>query len=196
MILFILVIFVIALVVWYQIKYGHRNELLAKFPQPKRYPILNHALCFIGKSPKNLFDWLVDMNKKLGRVYLFRLDPFDDGSFIVSDPVVSEAILKSQNLLLGKCQSYNLLQPWLSNGVLLSSGKKYWQRRRIITPAFHFQILEKFVDIMDEHGEVLMDKLTEHDGKVVDVFPLVSLYSLDVICGERLEQEHKETRIN
>jgi cytochrome P450 family 4 len=190
MILFIFIVFVVSLVILYRIKYHYRNDLLAKFPQPKLVPIFNHALCFYGKSPKNLFDWLEDMNKKLGRVYVFTLDPFDDGTFVVSDPVVSEAILKSQKLL-DKGFDYDLIKPWLGDGLLISTGEKWHQRRKILTPAFHFQILEKFVDIMSEQGEVLLDKLAEHDGKVVDVFPLVNLYSLDVICGEIISKTTK-----
>jgi cytochrome P450 family 4 len=174
----------------YQIKYRHRNKLLAKLPALKRLPILHNSLWFIGKPPKEIFNWINDTRDKLGQVYLFTLDPFDNGSVVVSDPIVSEAILKSQKVLT-KGNVYNFITPWLGDGLLTSTGEKWHQRRKILTPAFHFQILEKFVDIMSEQGEVLLDKLAEHDGKVVDVFPLVNLYSLDVICGEIISKTTK-----
>lgn len=66
----------------------------------------------------------------------------------------------------------------------MSTGKKWHQRRRIITPAFHFKILEQFVDVMDKQGQVFVAKLQARVGQHFDFFPEISLYALDVICGE------------
>lgn len=111
------------------------------------------------------------------------LGPFDNGSFIVADPKVAEAIMSSQKFL-EKAEDYDMIKPWLGTGLLLSTDKKWFQRRKILTPAFHFQILERFVEIMDEQGRVLVDKLKKLDGKEVNVYPLINLYALDVICGK------------
>jgi cytochrome P450 len=124
------------------------------------------------------------MNSELGPVYLMTLEPFDDGTLIVSDPKVAEGILSSQKLLT-KGFDYDLIKPWLGNGLLISTGTKWHQRRKILTPAFHFQILEKFVEIMEDQGKILVNKLTEWNGKEIDVYPLVNLYTLDVICGTK-----------
>ena len=179
----LIIILLILTYVWYQVTYGHRNALLAKFPSPKRLPIFHNALILRSKSAKEVFDWLEEMKNKLGPVYLYTLDPFDNGSFIVSDPEIAEVVLKSTKLL-DKGHDYNYLKPWLNDGLSLSKGQKWHQRRKILSPAFHFKILEKFAEIMNDHGTVLIDKLHEFNGKVVDVFPLVSLCTLDVICGE------------
>jgi cytochrome P450 family 4 len=177
----VFICFVITIVLWYQVKYRHRNSILAKIPAPKKLPILHNALIFYGKSPKAIFDWFQEMSSTLGPVYVFTLEPFDDGTVFVSDPKVAEGILTSQKLL-DKGFDYDLLKPWLGTGLVVSTGKKWHQRRKILTPAFHFQVLEKFVEIMDEQGRVFVEKLNKYIGEEVDVFPLVNLYALDVIC--------------
>lgn len=183
MFIVITIILIISLAVWYQTKYGYRNGLLAKIPAPGKYFLFHNAFEFIGKSPKQLFDWIEIMSNKLGPVYQFTLDPFDNGTVVVSNVKVAEGILSSQKLI-DKGDDYELLKSWLGDGLLNSTGKKWHQRRKIITPAFHFQILEKFVEIMDEQGKVFIKKLEKYDQKSVDIFPLVNLYALDVICGE------------
>lgn len=67
---------------------------------------------------------------------------------------------------------------------MLSTGKKWHQRRRIITPAFHFKILEQFVDVMERQGQIFVNNLEILEGQHHDVFPQISLYALDVVCGE------------
>lgn len=57
-------------------------------------------------------------------------------------------------------------------------------RRKILTPAFHFKILDEFVGVFDKQGKILIENLKKHDGKIVDIFPIVALSTLDVICGE------------
>ena len=101
----------------------------------------------------------------------------------VSDPKVVEAVLTSSKHLK-KSSDYEMMKNWLGNGLLLSIGEKWRQRRKILTPAFHFQILEKFVDVMNDHGNVLIQKLQKLNGIEVEVHALLNLYALDVICGK------------
>jgi cytochrome P450 family 4 len=42
--------------------------------------------------------------------------------------------------------------------------------------------LEQFVEVMEKHGEILVEKLRKLEGQEVDIFPLISLYAIDVIC--------------
>lgn len=74
---------------------------------------------------------------------------------------------------------------------LFRSGKKWFERRKIITPAFHFKILEEYVEIFDRLGNVFVNKtLAKFDVKdEVEIYPLAILYALDVMCGECLQME-------
>jgi cytochrome P450 len=182
MFLEIFTVLVLFLLVWYRLKYGHRNQLLAKVPAPKRWPLIHHVPEFIGKTPRQLFIFFEEIKNKFGQVYVLTFEPFDDGSYVISDPKVAEAILTSLKHLK-KSNDYDMMKNWLGDGLLLSIGNKWKQRRKVLTPAFHFQILEKFVEVMESHGNVLIEKLEKLEGKEVDIHPLLNLYALDVICG-------------
>lgn len=109
-----------------------------------------------------------------------------------------------------KSPHYDFLRPWLGDGLLLSSGKinlikfclekiiknfvyskigkKWHDRRKIITPAFHFKILERFVEIFDRLGNTVIDKLHHLDEQSCDegfeFVHIAALYALDVMCGK------------
>lgn len=103
--------------------------------------------------------------------------------FITADVRMIEAILSSQQTIK-KNSLYNLLQYWLGNGLLLSTGKKWFRRRKIITPTFHFKILEEFVEVFDQQSAVMVEKLYDRaDGKtVINMFPVACLAALDIIA--------------
>lgn len=56
-------------------------------------------------------------------------------------------------------------------------------RRKLITPAFHFKILEDFMDIFNSSGAILIKKLHESQEEV-NIYKFINLFSLDVICGK------------
>ena len=66
------------------------------------------------------------------------------------------------------------------------SGPKWKSHRKIITPTFHFKILEEFIDVFNSNGQTLCDKLNrERSGKgPFDVYQYINLYALDNICGK------------
>jgi cytochrome P450 len=69
---------------------------------------------------------------------------------------------------------------------LLFVGPKWHNRRKILTPAFHFKILEDFFDVFMEQSSILVDKLQREIGNEAgfDIFPYVTHCTLDIICGE------------
>lgn len=97
-----------------------------------------------------------------------------------------EVILSSQQMIK-KSQLYDILVDWLGRGLLLSWGKKWHSRRKIITPTFHFKILEQFVETFDQQSSIMVQKLyAKADGKTaIDIFPVVCLCALDIIAGKK-----------
>lgn len=63
-----------------------------------------------------------------------------------------------------------------------------WKRhRKLLTPAFHFKILEQFTDVFDSQTAVMVERLSREVGKKsVDIYPYVTLCALDIICGKKL----------
>ncbi len=55
-----------------------------------------------------------------------------------------------------KARTYRLLTRWLGDGLLLSDGKKWARNRRLLTPAFHFDILKPYMNIYNDACDVLL----------------------------------------
>eukprot|EP00004_Rigifila_ramosa_P020745 TRINITY_DN541_c0_g2_i2.p1 TRINITY_DN541_c0_g2~~TRINITY_DN541_c0_g2_i2.p1 ORF type:complete len:551 (+),score=168.96 TRINITY_DN541_c0_g2_i2:1045-2697(+) len=59
------------------------------------------------------------------------------------------AVLKSDT---PKSSSYDFARPWLGNGLLTNNDPVDWKRkRRLITPAFHFDVLKEYVRIFADN---------------------------------------------
>ena len=74
---------------------------------------------------------------------------------------------------------------------LKSHGEKWSKRRRLITPTFHFEILNDFLLVMNEQAEILTNILAdlprnEANEIEVDIFSRLCSCTLDIICGKVL----------
>jgi cytochrome P450 len=66
-----------------------------------------------------------------------------------------------------------------------STGQHWATHRKLLTPAFHFKVLESFVDVFNRNGKILVEKLSSHvNGPEFDVTPYMILCALDNISGE------------
>ena len=45
---------------------------------------------------------------------------------------------------------YRNLIPWLGEGLLVAGGSKWARSRRLLTPAFHFEILKPYQEIYNQ----------------------------------------------
>ncbi|XP_062555241.1 cytochrome P450 4d2-like isoform X2 [Armigeres subalbatus] len=171
----------ISLAVYVYQQFASRLFYAAKIGGPKGYPILGNSIQFGTKSPADFLLELQKTNQEYGKFYRLWIGP--DLIFPITDVKLVEAILSSQKLL-EKSVQYDFLRPWLGNGLLTSDGRKWHSRRKIITPTFHFKILEQFVEIFDQQSSILVDQLKTKaiSGEDFDVFPMVTLCALDVIC--------------
>lgn len=70
----------------------------------------------------------------------------------------------------------------------ISTGPKWRQRRKMLTPTFHFSILTDFLEVMNEQTDILLEKLGKQAGKgPFNCFNQITLCALDIICGEHTE---------
>jgi cytochrome P450 len=72
------------------------------------------------------------------------------------------------------------------------SGNRWRIRRRLLTPAFHFQILDNFFDTFNKNADILCQQLQRSLSKKaelnqteeIEVFPYLKRCTLDIICGK------------
>ncbi|XP_026829047.1 cytochrome P450 4C1-like isoform X2 [Ooceraea biroi] len=81
-----------------------------------------------------------------------------------------------------KGMAYKLLHTWLGDGLLLSKGAKWQERRKILTPAFHFHILKRFFDILIEESNNMAKSLKDiKNSTVEDLESFISRHTLNII---------------
>ena len=95
----------------------------------------------------------------------------------------SKAVLSSQRLMR-KSYFYDFLHEWLGTGLLTSYGKKWKTRRKMITPSFHFSILNRFAEIFQKHAQILVDRIvtSANSEGAINVQEVISLAKLEAMC--------------
>ncbi|KAM8719608.1 hypothetical protein ACLKA7_005788 [Drosophila subpalustris] len=161
------------------------QELARLLPGPKTLPLLGNANLFVGLEPAQVCQVIADLAAQHGDTYTIWLG--SNFSVMMFDPRDVEVVLGSTQLL-DKAMEYGFLMRWLNEGLLVSRGRKWHKRRKIITPAFHFRILEQYVEIFDRQTRQLIQHLQlalgVHGKNPIDLGHAAHLCTLDVICGE------------
>ncbi|KAI6172966.1 hypothetical protein M3Y98_01031400 [Aphelenchoides besseyi] len=95
-----------------------------------------------------------------------------------------KAILESQEVIT-KGDQYSIVKRWLGTGLLISDGRKWRSRRKLLTPAFHFNILQKFQTIHDEEAKIFVQQVRKFadTNKTFDAYPFLKRCALDIICS-------------
>jgi len=66
-------------------------------------------------------------------------------------------------------------------------GNRWHSHRKLITPTFHFNILESFLEVFVRRSKELMTRLKEKEGNnSFDISPYTQRLTLDFICGKIL----------
>ncbi|XP_034244962.1 cytochrome P450 4c3 [Thrips palmi] len=159
--------------------------LMERIPGPFALPLLGNTLEQTVEHDE-LFVRLNGITQLFGRQHgvcrtWFCTQPY----VLLSSPDAVECVLAS-NRHTDKSDEYLYLRPWLGTGLLTSWGAKWHRRRKVLTPAFHFRILDDFIDVFREQADVLADRFVQQAEQAgrrgFNVFPLVTLCTLDIIC--------------
>ncbi|XP_004610396.1 cytochrome P450 4V2 [Sorex araneus] len=145
------------------------------------YPLVGHAL-MLKPDAREFFQQLIFYTEEYRQTPLLKLwlGPVPVLALYNAENV--ETILTSSKQI-DKSFMYKFLEPWLGLGLLTSTGKKWRSRRKMLTPTFHFTILEDFLDIMNEQANILADKLEKHvNQEAFNCFFYITLCALDIIC--------------
>ncbi|XP_059611050.1 cytochrome P450 4c3 [Phlebotomus argentipes] len=175
-------VLLVTLILMYNKRRARLVKLIDKIPGPPGLPILGNTI-EINVDHDELFTRILGMRTLWGRRQGFCRAWIGTQPYVfISKPSVVEPILGSPKHI-DKSSDYNYLHPWLGTGLLTSSGVKWHSRRKILTPAFHFKILEDFIDVFSEQSSILASKLAvEVEKESFNIFPYVTLCTLDIVC--------------
>ncbi|XP_052808735.1 leukotriene-B4 omega-hydroxylase 3-like [Mya arenaria] len=92
---------------------------------------------------------------------------------------------------------YRMIEPWLGEGLLVANGQKWARNRRLLTPAFHFDILKPYTNVFNASADVLVAKLKSKaaSNDRFDVFQNVLLCTLEIIlkCAFSYEKDIQQS---
>ncbi|XP_052863437.1 cytochrome P450 4d1-like [Anopheles cruzii] len=161
--------------------FGEMLRYSGKLKGPKAYPIIGNGLLFLNKSPAEFLQIVGTLFEQYGKCYRVWLGT--TLGVMMFDPKDIEVVLSNPKLIT-KSTEYDFMRPWLGEGLLTSSGRKWYTHRKVITPTFHFSILEEFLEIFDRQTTTFVEVLRPFakSGESFDIFSQVALCTLDIIC--------------
>jgi cytochrome P450 family 4 len=111
---------------------------------------------------------------------------------MIDDYKLLEKIMTNPKFIT-KSSQYGYLHGVLGEGLLFSTDQKWFNRRRIITPTFHFKILEQFFEVFRKHNQLLMEEIREKSsgGDAINIFPVVTSSVLNALCETAMGYEMK-----
>ncbi|BES98079.1 cytochrome P450 [Nesidiocoris tenuis] len=127
----------------------------------------------------DLLPWMKEkMDKYGGLVALYTMG---QPTVITTKPEYVEVILTSTKNI-DKGPEYKFISEWLGDGLLLSTGDKWKQRRKMLTPSFHFKILENNHDCMNKNWKKVVKTFLDAKGAPVEPLQIMGRGALDIIC--------------
>lgn len=189
----LLAVFITTLIaLYYYVETGRAVQLSKRLPNPPSLPILGHALLTFGLSPETVLRVALQFHEKYGPV----ISVYFGTRVIIglTDPQDIEIILGS-SVHLEKSVEYRYFQPWLGDGLLITSGDKWRRHRKAIAPTFHMSILKTFVPLFYQNSMDLVRRLRNEIGKEFDCHDYLSAVTVDILTetamGVRKEKRQK-----
>ncbi|KAL1423609.1 hypothetical protein MTO96_020988 [Rhipicephalus appendiculatus] len=110
---------------------------------------------------------------------------------IATTPKSIEPVLtNSQNL--NKAFLYEMMKPWVGNGMLISEKGKWRSRRKVLAPAFHFRVVDGYAPIMNRRAREMITRLDTMGTDFFDVVPVVRFAAFGIlfetILGVRIDE--------
>ncbi|XP_034651196.1 probable cytochrome P450 4aa1 [Drosophila subobscura] len=155
-----------------------RSVLLSlRLSGPPTLPILGNCLLIKDKDlMRNQAAKAFDLYGSLVRIWVLFF-PF----FVVLQPEDLQVILSSQKHT-NKVFIYQLMHNFLGDGLITSSGLKWSTHRRLIQPAFHLSLLEKFIGTFVDASQSLYESLgAAAVGTEINIVSIVNNCVVDIL---------------
>ncbi|NP_001351145.1 cytochrome P450 4g15-like [Halyomorpha halys] len=166
-------------------------ELSSKIPGPAGYPFIGNAFRFIGGADK-LFKNVFSRTLEYGDVVKMWVGP--RLLVFLTNPADIELILSS-HVHIDKAPEYRLFEPWLGDGLLISTGEKWRNHRKLIAPTFHLNILKSFIPTFNSNSVDVVKKLKQDVGREFDAHDYMSEATVEILL-ETAMGVNKKTQKN
>ncbi|KAL9961254.1 hypothetical protein ACROYT_G030163 [Oculina patagonica] len=182
-----------------------------KIPGPKPSFLFGNALQ-LARTPDGLLKQILQWSSQFnGGMFCLWLSPVYSLVLLYKPELIE--ILLSSSKHTSKSPDYIFVHPWLGtdlqtavsgtyfffishtteaamsftaymiSGLLITDGSKWKTRRRLITPTFHFKILNNFIQVFEEQAAILVTQLEKNVKKgPFNIMPYISHCALDIIC--------------
>lgn len=113
---------------------------------------------------------------------------------IATTPKSIESILTNgQNL--NKAFLYEMMKPWIGNGILMIEKSKWRSRRKVLTPAFHFRVLDDYAPTMNRRAREMISRLDTMGTDFFDVLPVVRFAAFGILFETALGVQIDEAEV-
>nr|XP_022335145.1 cytochrome P450 4F4-like [Crassostrea virginica] len=163
--------------------YRQFTKLMKKIPGPENTHWLYGDLHLLTDKHSDQFKLGQELTAKFPRMYKFWLGPLN-ATVVLNHPETIKQILKHADpKSKGFGGAYRHVYPWLGEGLLLADGQRWSRARRLLTPAFHFNILKPYLHIYNRATDQLMQKFERYaeTGESFDLLKEMSLCTLDIL---------------
>ncbi|XP_060108382.1 ultra-long-chain fatty acid omega-hydroxylase [Heteronotia binoei] len=162
-------------------RYHIHCQRLRCFPEPPRYNWLLGHLGMFKPSEEDMVR-ITQLVSTFSQAMVTWMGPFLPIVSLFHPDYIKPIATASADIAPKDKLFYGFLKPWLGDGLLLSAGKKWGRHRRMLTPAFHFDILKPYLKIFNQSTNIMHGKwrrLTTAGGVSMDMFQQISLMTLD-----------------
>ncbi|XP_062966004.1 cytochrome P450 4F2-like isoform X1 [Cynocephalus volans] len=157
------------------------SRRLQCFPQPPKRGWFWGHLGLVTPTEQGLRN-LTQLVSTYPQGFMVWMGPFFPAINLCHPDIIRSVINASAAIAPKDMTLYGFLKPWLGDGLLLSAGDKWSHHRRLLTPAFHFNILKPYVKIFNHSVNVMHAKwqrLASQGSAHLDMFENISLMTLD-----------------
>ena len=181
------------------VKFLQNYLYVRSIPGPPIYSFLRGNSIDSQESTNNFTQTLSFRRKWLNKspkVCRFAVGPFNQ--LMCCHPDTVKTIINDN---YPKHPSYDLIRGWVGDGLLTSKGDKWFKHRKLLTPAFYYEILDGFFEVYTECVDLMLDlwstELAEK-GQVVlqDWIPYLTLdILLQCICSVKTNCQIKREEL-
>ncbi|KAL4221625.1 hypothetical protein ACF0H5_019882 [Mactra antiquata] len=135
------------------------------------------------KTPAGRIKFILELGASFRRYFCLWIGPARV-TIVVNHPSTVKAVMKtSEPKPTSFSGMYRFGIPWLGKGLLIANGARWARSRRLLTPAFHFDILKPYVPVYNNAVDKMMMNLEQYSQQQepFEVFTNVSRCTLDVI---------------